>query len=93
MTERRPPRHGLDDALLTSLRFSLVAVPGTDVEINFTTLRELLETEDSAFTAIATRSAAGQVLVRKGYLIVRAPGSKPLPAAGRTCACTWPPCR
>ena len=72
MTERRHPRHALDDALLTPLRFSLMAALGTDAEIDFATLRELLETDDSALSkAIATLSAAGYVLVRKGYVANR----------------------
>ena len=72
MTERHHPRHGLDDALLTPLRFSLMAALGTDAEIDFSTLRELLETEDSALSkGIATLSAVGYVSVRKGYVANR----------------------
>lgn len=69
---RRHPRHELDPALLTPLRFSLMAALGTDTEIDFTTLRQLLETEDSALSkAIATLSAAGYLGVRKGYVANR----------------------
>ena len=72
MTERHHPRHGLDGALLTPLRFSLMAALGPDAEIDFTTLRQLLETDDSALSkAIATLSAAGYVAVRKGYVANR----------------------
>ena len=72
MTERRHPRHGLDDALLTPLRFSLMAALGPDAEIDFATLRQLLETDDSALSkAIATLRAAGYVGVRKGYVANR----------------------
>jgi len=69
---RRHPRHELDPALLTPLRFSLMAALGTDTEIDFATLRHLLETDDSALSkAIATLSTAGYVRVRKGYVANR----------------------
>lgn len=63
------PRHDLDDALLTPLRFSVMAALRTDAEIDFATLRDLLETDDSALSkAISTLSAAGYVSVRKGFV-------------------------
>ena len=63
------PRHDLDDALLTPLRFSVMAALRADVEIDFGTLRDLLETDDSALSkAISTLRAAGYLAVRKGYV-------------------------
>ena len=63
------PRHQLDDALLTPLRFSVMAALRGDVEVDFSTLRDLLETDDSALSkAISTLSGAGYVAVRKGFV-------------------------
>jgi DNA-binding MarR family transcriptional regulator len=63
------PRHDLDDALLTPLRFSVMAALRADVEIDFATLSDLLETDDSALSkAISTLRAAGYLTVRKGYV-------------------------
>ena len=63
------PRHNLDDALLTPLRFSVMAALRAEVEIDFGTLRDLLETDDSALSkAIGTLGAAGYLAVRKGYV-------------------------
>ena len=66
------PRHNLDDALLTPLRFSVMAALTADAEIDFQSLRDLLETEDSALSkAIGHLSAAGYVAVRKGHVANR----------------------
>ncbi|GAB3119865.1 transcriptional regulator [Glaciibacter psychrotolerans] len=66
------PRHSLDDALLTPLRFSVMAALATDAEIDFAALRDLLETEDSALSkAITHLKAAGYLDVRKGYVSTR----------------------
>jgi DNA-binding MarR family transcriptional regulator len=63
------PRHALDEALLTPLRFSVMAALRADVEVDFATLRDLLETDDSALSkAISTLAAAGYLDVRKGYV-------------------------
>jgi DNA-binding MarR family transcriptional regulator len=63
------PRHSLDDALLTPLRFSVMAALRADVEVDFATLRNLLETDDSALSkAISTLDTAGYLAVRKGYV-------------------------
>ena len=63
------PPHNLDDALLTPLRFSVMAALRSDVEIDFSSLRDLLETDDSALSkAISTLGSAGYVAVRKGYV-------------------------
>jgi DNA-binding MarR family transcriptional regulator len=63
------PRHDLDDALLTPLRLSVMAALRAEVEIDFGTLRDLLETDDSALSkAISTLGTAGYLAVRKGYV-------------------------
>lgn len=69
MHEEPHPRLSLDDALLTPLRFSVMAALRTDVEVDFATLRDLLQTDDSALSkAISILSAAGYLEVRKGYV-------------------------
>ena len=63
------PRHGLDDAFLTPVRFSLMAALGARTEMDFRTLRELIETEDSALSkAVSHLESAGYVKVTKGYV-------------------------
>lgn len=76
MTSEEPslihPRHQLDDVLLTPVRFSTMAALRSEVEIDFATLRDLIETEDSALSkAIAHLQRAGYVLARKGYVANR----------------------
>lgn len=75
MTDHEPtrthPRHQLDDALLTPVRFSMMAALGSEVaiEIDFATLRDIIETEDSALSkAVSRLQEAGYVAVRKGYV-------------------------
>jgi DNA-binding MarR family transcriptional regulator len=66
------PRHSLDDALLTPLRFSVMAALATDVEIDFAALRDLLEAEDSALSkAISHLGGVGYLAVRKGFVANR----------------------
>ena len=63
------PRHALDPALQTPLRFSLMAALGQGVAVDFGTLRDLLEAEDSALSkAISHLEDAGYVRVTKGYV-------------------------
>lgn len=63
------PRHRLDDALLTPVRFSMMAALSGGLEIDFATLRDLIETEDSALSkAVSRLQEAGYVAVRKGYV-------------------------
>lgn len=63
------PRHHLDDTLLTPVRFSAMAALGNGAEVDFATLRDLIETDDSALSkAISRLEAARYVAVRKGYL-------------------------
>ncbi len=67
------PRRGLDDAFQTPVRFSLMAALGRHIEVDFGTLREVLEVEDSALSkAISHLQKAGYVNVTKGYV-----GSRP----------------
>jgi hypothetical protein len=62
----RHPRHGLDENLLTPVRLSLMAAIG-DAEVDFLTLRDVLETSDSVLSkAVAHLSEAGYLKVRKG---------------------------
>ena len=66
------PRHRLDPAFQTPLRSSLMAVLAGDVEMDFHSLRELLETEDSPLSkAIGTLVRAGYVTVAKCYVGAR----------------------
>jgi DNA-binding MarR family transcriptional regulator len=66
--ERLHPRHRLDDAFATPLRFSLMAALRVDTEIDFATLRGALEADDSPLSkAIAALTDAGYVTARKGY--------------------------
>jgi len=66
---RTHPRHQLDDALLTPVRFSTMAALGNGSEVDFATLRDLIETDDSALSkAISRLEATRYVAVRKGYV-------------------------
>lgn len=66
--ERLHPRHRLDDAFATPLRFSLMAALRVDTEIDFATLRDSLEADDSPLSkAITALTDAGYAVVRKGY--------------------------
>lgn len=63
------PRHDLDPAFQTPMRFSLVAALGKDTEVDFGTLRDMLEASDSALSkAVAHLEAAGYLKVVKGYV-------------------------
>lgn len=67
------PRHALDENLLTPVRFSLMAALGDNTEIDFATLKEILEAGDSVLSkAIAHLNDVGYVKVRKGFV-----GSRP----------------
>lgn len=68
---RTHPRHQLDDALMTPLRFSMMAalVSGVAIEIDFATLRDIIETDDSALSkAVSRLQNEGYVVARKGYV-------------------------
>lgn len=63
------PRHQLDDALMTPVRFSMMAALVSGVEIDFATLRDIIETDDSALSkAVSRLQNEGYVAVRKGYV-------------------------
>lgn len=67
------PRHDLDEALLTPVRLSVMAALGDDIELDFATLRDIIESDDSAVSkAISHLEKLGYVVVRKGYV-----GSRP----------------
>jgi DNA-binding MarR family transcriptional regulator len=75
MINREPihthPRHQLDDALMTPVRFSMMAalVSGVAIEIDFATLRDIIETDDSALSkAVSRLQNEGYIAVRKGYV-------------------------
>lgn len=71
VTERPAPhpRTRLDDNFASPLRFSLQAAIGADIEIDFVTLREVLQCADSPLSkAITHLQAAGYVSTRKGAL-------------------------
>ncbi|PJJ61372.1 transcriptional regulator [Compostimonas suwonensis] len=66
------PRHRLDDAFQTPIRFSLMAALGDDLEMDFGALRELLESENSVLSkAVSYLEKDGYVRVTKGYLGTR----------------------
>lgn len=63
------PRHELDPAFQTPLRFSLMAVLGRRTEIDFGTLRDMLEADDSSLSkSISYLQKAGYVKTTKGYV-------------------------
>ena len=63
------PRLRLDDAFQTPIRFSVMAAPGRKTEIDFRTLRDLLEAGDSVLSkAVAHLERVGYVKVTKGYV-------------------------
>lgn len=63
------PRHGLDDAFQTPIRFSLMAALGHRTEVDFRTLRDVLEANDSVLSkAISHLEKVGYVKVTKGYV-------------------------
>ena len=63
------PRHQLDDTLLTPVRYSTMAALGNGSEVDFATLRDLIETDDSSLSkAVSRLETTGYVAVRKGYV-------------------------
>ncbi|MGO1769018.1 MAG: transcriptional regulator [Microbacterium sp.] len=63
------PRHDLDPAFQTPLRLSLMAALGRRKEIDFGTLRDVMEADDSSLSkAISFLDAAGYVKTIKGYV-------------------------
>lgn len=70
MTSPAPhPRTRLDDNFASPLRFSLLAALGEGIELDFATLREVLQCADSPLSkAITHLHAAGYVMTRKASL-------------------------
>ncbi len=63
------PRHELNEAFQTPIRFSLMAALGRRAEIDFGTLRDLLESNDSVLSKSLTHlERAGYIKVTKGYV-------------------------
>ena len=70
---RAHPRTRLDDNFSTPIRFSLMASLAEGIELDFATLAEILQANDSALSkAISHLQDAGYVTGRKGNL-----GSRP----------------
>lgn len=66
------PRHDLDEALLTPVRLSAMAALGGDVELDFGSLRDAIEADDSALSkGISHLEKLGYVKVTKGYVGAR----------------------
>lgn len=62
------PRTRLDDNFSTPIRFSLMASLGEGIELDFGTLAEILQANDSSLSkAIRHLQDAGYVTGRKGY--------------------------
>ena len=67
------PRTRLDDNFASPIRFSLMASLGDGIDLDFATLREILQCGDSPLSkAITHLQAAGYVVARKGSI-----GSRP----------------
>ncbi|WP_323742219.1 transcriptional regulator [Microbacterium sp. UFMG61] len=67
------PRTRLDDNFASPIRFSVLASLGDGIELDFATLREILQCGDSPLSkAISHLQAAGYVVSRKSSL-----GSRP----------------
>lgn len=66
------PRHDLDEALLTPVRLSTMAALPGDVDLDFGSLRDLIEADDSALSkGISYLEKLGYVKVTKGYVGAR----------------------
>ncbi|WP_105566745.1 transcriptional regulator [Microbacterium halophytorum] len=63
------PRHELDAAFQTPMRLSVMAALGRRTEIDFSTLRDTLEADDSSLSkAVSHLEKAGYVRTTKGYV-------------------------
>lgn len=68
----RHPLGDLDEAFATPTRLALMAVLGRDTEIDFATLRDLLEVSDSVLSkSISHLAARGYVIAEKGVATPR----------------------
>jgi len=63
------PRHALDDLIIHPVRFSIVATLAAADTVEFRSLRDLVEVNDSTLSKqVSTLEQAGYVAVRKGYV-------------------------
>jgi len=63
------PRHSLDDLITHPVRFSIVATLAAADTVEFRSLRDLVEVNDSTLSKqVSTLEQAGYVAVRKGYV-------------------------
>jgi DNA-binding MarR family transcriptional regulator len=66
------PRTRLDDNFASPIRFSILASLGEGIELDFVTLREILQCGDSPLSkSISHLQSAGYVLARKAALGTR----------------------
>lgn len=66
------PRHDLDPAFQTPVRLSLMSALGQAAQLDFATLRDLIEADDSAVSkGIYALEKAGYVKTTKGYVANR----------------------
>jgi len=81
---RQHPRLRLDDNFASPIRFSLMASLGEDLELEFGTLTEILQANDSALSkAISHLHDAGYVLAQRGMVNGRARTQVRATKAGR----------
>ena len=63
------PRHELNDAFLTPVRLSAMAALPKEIELDFASLRDVIEADDSVLSkAISHLEKLGYVRVKKGYV-------------------------
>ena len=63
------PRHELNDAFLTPVRLSVMAALPKEIELDFASLRDVIEADDSVLSkAISHLEKLGYVRVKKGYV-------------------------
>ena len=75
MSAEPHPRHQLNEALMHPVRFSLVASLAAAEEIDFPTLRDMLQVSDSVLSRQGSQlESLGLVGIRKGYV-----GKRPRP--------------
>ena len=63
------PRHELNDAFLTPVRLSVMAALPKEIDLDFASLRDVIEADDSVLSkAISHLEKLGYVRVKKGYV-------------------------
>jgi DNA-binding MarR family transcriptional regulator len=69
MTEGNHPRFALDDVLMSSVRFSIVAALAEGHRVEFAFLRDIIEVSDSVLSKQVTLlESEGMVKAHKGYV-------------------------